>query len=444
MFISRSSLWTNLDFANVDKTQTYIQRSKTSPLNIILLRRKGYSYLDDAFSLVIPHVCRLQSLFIRSRILPYALTHFRCHTPLLEELDISIDTPDAPMLDSTLFGGDLPSLRELSLSGVVTRLPWKNLANLRYLYLRCPPEHGITVTRFLDFFESAPLLQVVETDNSIPNSSDAPHGRMVPLRHLKSLTIGADPAHSVILNHLYIPTGTSMLLWTRFGGREFPLLDYLPEKSPNFKNLSHITTVNLCFERHSKFAQVSGPSGSLRLAASWDDQGIPSSDMDHLILRSLRSPTFSSIRRLAVSGYHPILAGVTEYPVFQTLSTMNNLQTLILSQGNELPFITALDPGKHPSGLVLCPNLRELALYATSLQYHKRTEDLINMAKNRDLSGAKLSSIMVVVSTGVESTLKQEVFKLGEYAMCAEYYEANYVLPAWDYVPGASGSTFRK
>ena len=36
VFISRSSLWTRLDFTNVDKTRTYIHRSKSSPLEINL------------------------------------------------------------------------------------------------------------------------------------------------------------------------------------------------------------------------------------------------------------------------------------------------------------------------------------------------------------------------------------------------------------------------
>ena len=55
---SCSSLWTRLDCMDIDKTHTYIQRSRSSPLEICLMKVQGTSYLDDAFSLVVPHICR--------------------------------------------------------------------------------------------------------------------------------------------------------------------------------------------------------------------------------------------------------------------------------------------------------------------------------------------------------------------------------------------------
>lgn len=55
IFISRSFLWSYLDFASVDKTCTYIQRSKSSPLEICFEKDEDNTYLDDAFFLVTPH-----------------------------------------------------------------------------------------------------------------------------------------------------------------------------------------------------------------------------------------------------------------------------------------------------------------------------------------------------------------------------------------------------
>ena len=46
---------------------------------------------------------------------------------------------------------------------------------------------------------------------------------------------------------------------------ESPLLDYLPVKSHNFSNLSHITAVNLQLGADQKYVQLSGPSGSSRV-----------------------------------------------------------------------------------------------------------------------------------------------------------------------------------
>ena len=111
------------------------------------------------------------------------------------------------------------------------------------------------VDRLLDFLESAPLLNTIHILDSIPNSSDAPPKRIVPLHHLNALTTTADRVLS-LLNHLYIPTGTSLRLWTVFGGQVSPLLDYLPETSPNIRNLSHITAVNLAFYPENKDVQL--------------------------------------------------------------------------------------------------------------------------------------------------------------------------------------------
>ena len=244
-FISRSSLWAHLDLTSVDKTQTYIRSSKSSPLRVHV-----EVYLNQALSLAIPQIPRLRSLTICTDAIPDALRHCRCRAPLLEVIDV---TSPGQILDSALFDGDLSSLHELSLAGVTTDLPWTNMANLGILNLSFPPRHKVTVARLLDFLESAPLLHTIVMVDSIPNSSDSPPGRVVSLRRLNTLTIYADPVHS-ILNHLCIPTDASPMVWTTFRGETSPLLYYLPETSPSISNLWHITAVNLCFHAKDKCA----------------------------------------------------------------------------------------------------------------------------------------------------------------------------------------------
>ena len=156
------------------------------------------------FSLVIPHISRIRSLMILAGAIPDLLRHFRCHPPLLEELDINITLLPTLTIDNAMFGGDLSPLRRLTLIGVVTHLPWRNMANLTVFKLHCPLMYEVAVTRILDFFESVPLLNTVDVTNSIPDSSDAPPGRTVSLRHLKTLSIATGPVHST-LSHLRIP-----------------------------------------------------------------------------------------------------------------------------------------------------------------------------------------------------------------------------------------------
>ena len=177
IFTSRPSLWTNLD-TDVDKTRAFIQRSKSSPLDICARNIDDETYLD-ALSLVIPHVPRLRSLSFYSDAISDSLRNFSCHTPLLEDLEIHISSPDTHTLEIPLLNGDLPSLRNLSLSADTIRLPQKNTSNLRVFNLSCT-RGGVTVTQILDFLESSPLLHKIGIVDSIPDSSDAPPERIVP------------------------------------------------------------------------------------------------------------------------------------------------------------------------------------------------------------------------------------------------------------------------
>jgi len=196
--------------------------------------------------------------------------------PSSSDVDISLTCPHPPVLDSALFNGDFSSLRGLTLGGVITPLPWSNLANLTIFNLKyCRPGHDF-VTRLLDFFECAPLLHTIMLEDSIPKSSDAPPDRIVPLPHLRTLTITAQPAHSILLNHLFIPTGASLILGFTCSGEKSPLLDYLPETSASLENLSHITTINFHFDAMKKHMRLNGPSGGLRILARWRTRSSPS------------------------------------------------------------------------------------------------------------------------------------------------------------------------
>jgi hypothetical protein len=169
VFISRSSLWTRLDFTNAHKTQTYIQRSKSSLLEIHLEKNQDSAYLDNALSLATPRARRLKSLTIGGDVPLDAIGHFYCRAPLLEKLDISLNRPNTPVLNNALFAGGLSSLRELRLGQIITHLPWNNLANLTKFKLKsCPPGRSF-VTRLLNFFECAPLLHTTMLEESIPS-----------------------------------------------------------------------------------------------------------------------------------------------------------------------------------------------------------------------------------------------------------------------------------
>ena len=431
VFTFRSSLWTHLDFTNVNKTRAYIERSKFSPLKIRIKSGEGPSFSNDAFSLVLPHLHKLKSLDVSAGAIPDVFEHFRYHAPLLKELTIHITGSSNPVLDNELFIGDLSSLRKLSLGGVKTDLRWKNVANLQVFTLKSRnPRHNIA--QLLDFFESAPLLHTIELQDVIPRSSNASPERILPLLHLNTLRITADPPHSILLNHLSIPTGALLIQEFIHRDTASPLLDYLPVTSANLKNLSHTTTINLRLDPARKFLKLTGPSGGLYMFARSENREVFSSNMDRRILHSLGSLPLWMTQRLTFSNYHhphPTKAEISQ--VFQTLSWMNDLQTLVLVECSNLPFILALDPVENP-GELSCPHLEEFVLYIKSRdQFH--TEQLICMGKNRASRGTKLPSI-TVVDLG-ELAPKKGVLKLREHVARVEY-RIDDVSPAWDDVSG--------
>ena len=423
MFTSRASLWTQLDFVNADKTRTYIRRSRSYPLKF----RFGYDeVLRDAFTLVIPHIHRLQCLTIEADALPSVIRHFYRHAPPLEKLHVDIGPHQDQILDGALFK-NLSRLRELHLCGVSSHLSWKNLANLQVvdLYSRC---RGYRTTQLLDFFESAPLLHTVSFVYPTADSSDAPPERIVPLRHLRVLNISTKSSHTILLRHLHIPIGASLVSAFSFHEEESPFLEYLPEGFLNPNYLSHITTINLYLCTTRKYVQLSGPSGSLRVSTRWAglEDSIPKT-MDHQILLSLGHPVLSTIQRLSIiSSNHP--TEFEEHSIFQIFSSMNNLRSLALTYDWDEPFVRVLDPEENQSNLVPCLHMEDLVVRSTRWP-RKAYLPLIRMAKNRAARGKKLSLVTVVSFD--DSSPSKEMFELEEYVTHMEY-RAQKEEPEWD------------
>jgi len=419
LLITRPSLWVRLHCENVDRTRVYIERSKSAPLKLSLYDGGDVGCLEDPFLLVVPHIKRIKSLAINAGLnLLHNLTPLLFRpAPLLSELIIHCG---GHVLDTRLFNGDLPSLCSLSLSGVTTHLPWKNLSKLTTFKLCHVPEGRASITELLDFLEGAHHLRDITLDHSIPTSSDAPPGRVVSLPHLKQLTIYANPVHSILLNHLSIPTGASLALNFEFTGNKSPVPDFLPTTHKNLGNIFPISSVSLSLDTVLKNVRLSGPNGRLHLLGRWKDWEDGSIfTLDRRILRSLSLFDLSGAQRLAVAQYEsPTVDIVDKSAPYRILSRMKDLRTLTLSQCNNVPFILALNPDQNSSKRVPCPKLEELVLYVEGLGSFN-IEELMRMAKERASAGIKLSSITVV---GLGELLPGwEVFKLREYITHVDY-----------------------
>ena len=412
VFVSRPSFWTNFDCSDEDKTRTYLERSKSSPIDLSLIRSQDISS-EDPFFQIIPHVTgRLRFLSIRgpSENIHAITSHLSHPAPLLENLSICYNGRTLyhhPDLPSTLFNGDLSSLRTLRLVLVRTELPWRNMINLTSFTLSHTPPGTVSVGQLLDFFESAPYLEEVEHRFATPTTG-AQDCRLVSLAYLKSMCIEDDDPPSVLLDHLLIPVGANLeiradLVGSVIGG-------HLPRSLDNLKNFSDFTTIRL---RHGEFhprMKFSGPNGEVNMTLRTCRD-----DPTNLTLGSLAEFDTSKTEQLEIDdGYL-----LTRDPVYQALLPMKDLRTLTFSRCANLDiFIRALHPATGSSEVVVCPKLEELVLVLHPREIMSRITSVIEMAAARALRGEKIRTIRIVDGRG---TADLDVSELRKHVWNVEY-----------------------
>ena len=215
IFTSYSSLWTQFERTNAEKTRVYLERSKSSPIVVHLWEMSGLSP-HDPFHQIISHALgRLGSLSVGGmarRGLQELTAHLIHPAPLLRHLSIDGSHPDPqrnPVVTTALFNGDLSSLHALHLHCVRTELPWGNMMNLTSFSLEHTPPGKISIGQLLDFFEGAPHLCEVVLRFVTP-ASGGQDGRLVSLMCLKSLTICQAQPTSILFDHLLIPVGADL------------------------------------------------------------------------------------------------------------------------------------------------------------------------------------------------------------------------------------------
>ena len=311
-------------------------------------------------------------------------------------------------------------------------------SNLTTFALRQVPSDKISVTQLLNFFEHAPLLRKIQLWGAFPNSSNAPPGRIVPLPHLKFLTIVAQPAHTILLDHLSIPAGASLKQKFDFSDDKSPIPTYLPKTFTNLENLSHITSVNLSLNS-GVLLRLDGPSGTLYVYGNWVGGGACSPPaVGRRALRSLALLPISTMERLTITRCNAAPPNkVEKSSVYTTLLLAKNLRTLALIDCFNPPIISALNPKQNRSRIAVCPELEELVLYIQNKDFFC-FKKLLEMVKERASSGVKLSTITIVSSQ--EFVPAREVLKLRNHVLKVEY-RLDDVEPELDALPTDTDGT---
>jgi len=261
----------------------------------------------------------------------------------------------------------------------------------------------------------------------------------VSLPQLEFLTIVAQPVHSILLDHLLIPTDLSLSQCFNFSDDKSPIPAYLPKKLENLQNVSRITSINLSFDP-GMFLRIEGPSGSHYMFGNWCGVGLSPSIVDARVIQSLTLFRISTVERLAITEYSASAPTKTEKsPVYPMLLLMSNLRTLTLTDCLILPFLFALNPNRNSSRAVVCPKLEEIVLYIMNKDKDwPCVDELLEAMKERASRGSKLPAITIVCPE--EFVPAKQVFKLKDYVSRVEY-RLDDVAPGWDTIPDDVGYT---
>ena len=384
MFISCSSLWSNLACADEDKTRVYLERSRSSPINLLLWRRFDVPPLDPFLQIIPQAIGRLKSLFVKVKPeeLQAIAGHLSHSAPLLERLDVDgafqILSGRRCVLPSTIFGGDLSSLRELNLDTVLTELPWRNMANLTSFTWRSNLVDDFTIGQLLDFLETAPRLRKIYF-NFATLVSGGENGRLISLDHLERMGVIECGPTSILFDHLVIPVGAKLKI------QHSVIEDQIPRLLENLKNLSDFTEVHIC-DNVRPHLRLRGPNGRALM-----DVGAIDVDTTNLFFESLARFDASKTEQLKIDSCIFPSGDI----LHRTLLPLENLRTLILVQRGDLCLLVdTLNPNKSRSRKVVCPSLEEFIFkfYPNKVE----TRGVMKMAAARASRGAKLRTVVAV------------------------------------------------
>ena len=393
VFISRSSLWTTFDCEDGEETHVYLERSKSSPIHLFLYRCEDISPHDPFFQIIPYATGRLKSLSVEGtpENMQDITSHLSHPAPLLECLSIDAGYDDLPHLrpaiTSTIFNGDLSSLRTLLLKYVRTELPWRNMVNLTSFTLSHTPPGAVSVGQLLDFFESAPHLRRIKLRRvQLRFATGVQNGRLVSLACLKSMDIDDNGPSSVLLDHLLVPVGAELdiegdLVSSLIG-------ELLPRSLDSLKNFSNVTAVklNLLSQPYARMI-FSGPNGRVSTTfKTFRD------DRTDFLFESLAQFDNLKTERFEIHYGEPP-SGVL---LHRTLLSMADLGTVKLYKCTSPHiFIHALQSGESSSEVMVCPRLEELVLVLNVNKVFHIT-GLVEMAAARASRGKKLRTIGIV------------------------------------------------
>ena len=212
---------------DVDRTLTYLERSKSAPIDIMV--SSGSPQALEVFNYLAPHIARTRTLLIRG---PQgadlrAIFLLLCTpSPVLQSLEIGTNVGLARLPDDFL-GRQMSSIRSITFDDVHSTLEsFSPLPNLtRFSLFLSEGADPFRLDALFRSLSSCPLLRKIYIRCTVP-SRDATLDQIISLESLEELEYTCSPIDQ-ILPHLMLPRLERLLVSSSLGQAQ-KLVDFLP------------------------------------------------------------------------------------------------------------------------------------------------------------------------------------------------------------------------
>jgi len=207
-------------------TTAVLERSKEAMLDVsIICDDEDDSPNEPLFSEISKNMDRIKSLHFDTTS-PGTLHNFYAPAPRLEALRIVV--AERPTELGFLFGGELPALRSLALTGLPS-WPLGFFSNLKDLCLVLPSSHPIVrVSSLLDIMSRSPNIERIRISAFLSMVDDSPPSSLVHLPNLQKLTM-RDCDSATVLSHTIIPATADIKVVTNH--RTMSATMHIPSRS---------------------------------------------------------------------------------------------------------------------------------------------------------------------------------------------------------------------
>lgn len=406
--LASPQLWT---FIIVDEDSStamireFLKRSKDSLLHITIVGRSGRHNAEGllrtvqalsvhAHRFVTFHASHLQPLEMTA-----VLAHISSPAPVLQTLYLEALT-SPPVVRGHVFNGQMPSLREISITGIAAPwLPYKNLTKLALLHQSIPSIEDLLWT-----LRNCPKLEFLNLGllGSMAQGSLSDQLTIIDLPHLTELTLscGRDDALH-LMTQLSFPT-TAKIDIRLHGPCRFPIK--IAQNCPSLGQIaSGVESALLHMSHNITGYRVSMVSEFLAFAVeqSWNEVEAGVGGEAGLILEEI---TFPALRELTIQNR---AYGAAEEEWLHIFTLMPSLVSMVVDvrYGSPLNLLRALGQvvvapsGGMQTASVVCPNLKSLILSGLDGATDYLLEQIVASLGTRTCRGARLGSFEITLTS---------------------------------------------